>query len=106
MLILTATNITPGGLAHKDGTADYDVWVGINHHCIYKGKVTGHVRDAGAGALLRIIAGQMETAKDMGDRMPVLTRFLLDGNEGIPEKATKALKRAGGKRGIQNHKQR
>ena len=73
MLIITATNVThsrakngnPGQpiLARKDGTADYDVWVGINQHCLWKGSVNGHVRDAGAEVLLRLIADHMEEGK-------------------------------------------
>jgi hypothetical protein len=70
MLIVTATNVTherckPGKtgkpvLARKDGTADYDVWVGINHHCIWHGSLKGHRRDAGAAKLLRLIADKMD----------------------------------------------
>jgi hypothetical protein len=61
MLIVTAENVSPGDrLTHPDGTADYKVWVGINRHCIWRGLVNGHVRKAGAGALLRLIADRME----------------------------------------------
>ncbi len=70
MFIVTATNVThkrcaPGKrgeplLARKDGTADYDVWVGINQHMIWRGSVNGHKRDAGAAALLRLIADKVE----------------------------------------------
>jgi len=60
MLIVTAQNVTDGGtLADKDGKAKYDVWVGINHHCIWHGPITGHVRAQGAQALLRRIADAM-----------------------------------------------
>jgi hypothetical protein len=61
MLIVTAHNVTGDGkLTRADGTADYDVWVGINQRCIWRGSVNGHVRKAGAGALLRLIAARME----------------------------------------------
>lgn len=61
MLILTASNITPtDGMARPDGTADYDCWLGINQHCIWRGQIRGHKRDAGAAALLRLIADEAE----------------------------------------------
>ena len=70
MFIVTATNVThercaPGRcgeplLAREDGTADYDVWVGINQHMIWRGSVNGHKRAAGAAALLRLIADKVE----------------------------------------------
>lgn len=64
MLIVTALNVTGKDgkpkLARKDGTADYDVWIGVNHHQIWSGNVTGHVRDEGAAKLLRLIADKME----------------------------------------------
>lgn len=73
MLILTATNITaerarPGKcgksvLARKNGTSDYDVWVGINSHCLYHGRIVNHVRAAGAAKLLRLIADEMEVSE-------------------------------------------
>ena len=42
------------------GTADYDAWVGINHHMIWKGSVNGHVRSDGGAKLLRLIADRMD----------------------------------------------
>lgn len=59
MLIATAHNITPDG-AREDGTADYDVWIGINRHCIWRGSVNGHIRATGAAVLLRLIADRMD----------------------------------------------
>lgn len=97
MLIVTATNVTRTRankgkcgqpiLAREDGTADYDVWVGINHHCLWRGEVNGHVRDVGAEVLLRLIADKMQTAREMEDAMPVLTRFLRDAAMGEPSEA-------------------
>lgn len=70
MLIITAQNVTVQNTPHdtrlgpklsrEDGTADYVVWVGINHHCIWQGDVRGHVRKQGASELLRLIASRME----------------------------------------------
>jgi hypothetical protein len=70
MLILTATNVTherarsgKSGkqvLARKDGTADYEVWLGINQQCIWQGSVNRHVRANGAAELLRKIADRMD----------------------------------------------
>lgn len=60
MLILTAHNVTPNG-NREDGTADYDVWIGINRTCIWRGSVNGHMRHTGAVALLRKIADEMES---------------------------------------------
>lgn len=64
MLILTATNVTKvkgkSTLVRKNGTADYEVWVGINQHCIWKGEVNGHDRGNGASVLLRLIANKLE----------------------------------------------
>ena len=63
MLILTATNVTDPAtrtLARADGTADYDVWAGINQHMIWRGTITGHVRSDGGAKLLRLIADAME----------------------------------------------
>lgn len=62
MLIATAINLTPN-LQRLNGTADYDVWVGINQHCIWRGNVNNHQRDSGAAALLRRIAERMEEKK-------------------------------------------
>lgn len=72
MFIVTAENVTsarckPGKLgkailARADGTADYDVWVGINHHLIWRGSVNGHQRAKGAATLLRLIADKVEVA--------------------------------------------
>lgn len=65
MLIVTAVNVTGDGkFTHADGTADYDVWVGINQRCIWRGSITGHKRDAGAQALLRLIADRMEEERE------------------------------------------
>lgn len=60
MMIATATNVTTEGLTNSEGLSDYDVWVGINHHKIWAGKVEGHVRKNGAATLLRLIADRME----------------------------------------------
>ena len=63
MFILTATNVTDLAnrtLARSDGTADYDVWVGINQHMIWRGSINGHVRSDGGAKLLRLIADAME----------------------------------------------
>jgi hypothetical protein len=60
MFIVTAHNTTDGNGTRPDGTADYNVWVGINQDCIWKGAVTGHLRARGAAALLRKIAAQMK----------------------------------------------
>jgi hypothetical protein len=70
MLILTAQNVTPGDdrpLARPDGTSDYEVWVGVNHHMIWRGSVNGHSRDAGAAALLRLIAAKMDAMHALGN---------------------------------------
>lgn len=71
MLIATAQNITPN-LAREDGTAKYDVWVGVNQMCIWRGTVDGHVRMDGAPALLRLIAETMERRMGIGrnDSLP------------------------------------
>jgi hypothetical protein len=61
MLILTAGNVTGPGQLEKDGLANYTVWIGINHHQIWAGPVGGHVRAAGASALLRRIADAMDS---------------------------------------------
>ncbi len=97
MLILTATNVTHTRaakgkcgqpvLAREDGTADYDVWVGINHHCLFSGQLKGHARNAGAETLLRLIADKMESTRQMEEAMPVLTRFLRDAAMGEPSEA-------------------
>lgn len=68
MLIVTATNVTKltakktskPVLSRKDGTADYDVWLGINTHCLWRGVVTGHIRAQGASVLLRHIADAID----------------------------------------------
>lgn len=50
MFILTAHNVTGDGkFSRPDGTADYDAWVGINHH-----------RSDGGAKLLRLIADRMD----------------------------------------------
>jgi hypothetical protein len=96
MLILTATNVTDPNTKRgqrKDGTADYDVWVGINQVCIWRGSINGHVRDAGAEALLRLIADKMEARETMKQAMPVMTRFLRDSSlaDDITELDVKAV---------------
>jgi hypothetical protein len=60
MLILTAQNVTGDGKLEKDGLADYDVWIGVNHHQIWSGRVEGHVRSERAESLLRKIADALE----------------------------------------------
>ena len=50
-------------LERADGTADYDVLVGVNRRVIWKGSIKNHVRDAGAEVLLRSIADKMARAK-------------------------------------------
>jgi len=72
MLILTAENITDKKkrlAVRGDGTADYDVWVGINQVCIWHGKIKRHTRQAGAAPLLRMIADEIDkhTIGDDGD---------------------------------------
>lgn len=63
MLIITATNVTPlDVLARSDGTADYDVSVGLNRRTIWRGSVNGHKRADGAATLLRLIADRMDKA--------------------------------------------
>lgn len=62
MLIVTAVNVTPEGLQDQNGKAQYDVWMGINHRCIWRGSVQDHVRDAGAAELLRRIANTMDSS--------------------------------------------
>lgn len=82
MLILTAENVTGPKkkkvLARPDGTADYEVWVGINQHCIHRGKIAGHVRASGAAQLLRLIADDMEAAQKIADSMPFMAKFVKD----------------------------
>jgi hypothetical protein len=71
MLTVMACNVThehcngskPTGkpmLAREDGTADYEIEVCLNARVIWRGSVNGHVRDAGAGALLRLIADKID----------------------------------------------
>lgn len=62
MLIITAVNITGHGvLQDKKGKAVYSVEVAINSNPpIFKGVVKGHTRAAGASALLRLIADNMD----------------------------------------------
>ncbi len=59
MLIITAQNVTNASGQREDGAADYAVWIGVNHRQIWAGRVDGHVRAEGAGALLRRIADGM-----------------------------------------------
>jgi hypothetical protein len=59
MLILNAHNVTENG-EHSDGTAEYEVWVGVNGRAIWQGSIRGHVRRGGAAALLYLIAKEME----------------------------------------------
>lgn len=99
MLILTATNVTEQDgkkvLARADGTADYDVWLGINQHLIWRGSINGHKRDAGAATLLRLIADRVDTTNEMAKTMPVLTRIVHDANAADykPGEALRKLKR-------------
>ena len=61
MLIVTAVNVTPVGMTYADGTSDYEVEVAINSQPpIWRGRIEGHMRDKGAGALLRLIANEVE----------------------------------------------
>jgi hypothetical protein len=60
MFIVEAQNVTHGGLTRQDGTADYQVWVGINDRCIWQGIIANHVRKAGGAQLLRAIADKMD----------------------------------------------
>lgn len=82
MLILTATNVTQArgkqALVKEDGTADYEVWLGINHHCIYKGPVNCVRTHDSAPQLLRAIANKVEVARVLENSMPIMTRFLKD----------------------------
>lgn len=60
-LIVQAVNVTGDGkLAREDGTADYEVWVGINRNCIWRGEVKNFKRRRMAAELLREIADAME----------------------------------------------
>jgi len=59
MLILEATNVTPGGEDEK-GYSDYHVALWINSRPIWSGMVEGHKRDNGAAELLRQIAFFMD----------------------------------------------
>ena len=60
-LALVCFDLAPSSIfSRPDGTADYDVWVGINHHMIRKGSVNGHVRSDGGAKLLRLIADRMD----------------------------------------------
>jgi len=60
MLIFTAHNVTPSGLAREDGTADYECTLWINQTRIWSGSVNGHIRNQGAAALLRLAAERMD----------------------------------------------
>ena len=57
MFIVTAVN--KSDLAP---ISDYEVWIGINQHCIWRGMVKGHTRNEGCEALLRRIADAMENS--------------------------------------------
>lgn len=96
-LILTATNVTfqarTGKLARKNGTADYDVWLGINSHRIWSGKVYGHKRAAGATALLRLIADKIEAAETLAKVMPFITSAMQNGNCFMHTAMSRAAKR-------------
>lgn len=69
MLIVTAQNVTAKrtgvdrSLVDAQGFSDYDVWVGINQHMIFKGSIAKHRRDDGAQQLLRRIADAMDADK-------------------------------------------
>jgi hypothetical protein len=57
MFILLAHNTTG---TKADGTSDYDVEIRINERVIARLEIAGHIRDAGAAALLRMIADAWE----------------------------------------------
>lgn len=100
MLICTATNVTPGGLARCDGTADYEVWVGINHHRIWAGEIKRHVRDKGAAELLRIIATRMDEGAPLRLKFSK-TMEVLFGNVENESKTVGKAKRKGTQKGAQ-----
>ncbi len=54
MLIVTAHNVTEGGLPTTKSK-----WR-VNYRPIWHGSVNGHKRDEGASALLRLIADRMD----------------------------------------------
>lgn len=99
MLILTAINVTTGGTTRDGGLSDYEVYLGVGPHCIWKGALAGHIRDAGAPALLRLIADKVEIAKEMELTMPVLHRLVkefgpVDPSEELLDKCRIDLLRA------------
>ena len=57
MFILLAHNTTG---TKADGTSDYDVEIRINERVIARLEIAGHIRDAGAVPLLRMIADAWE----------------------------------------------
>ena len=57
MFILLAHNTTG---TKADGTSDYDVEIRINERVIARLEIAWHIRDAGAAALLRMIADAWE----------------------------------------------
>jgi len=52
MLIITAHNDSTG----KEGLANYDCEVRVNHRVIWRGRVENHVRDEGFEKLLELMA--------------------------------------------------
>ena len=75
MLIVTAHNITG---TKPDGTSDYDIEARVNERVIAKFQVKGHVREAGAAPLLRLMADQLERQDRTTDRVKgkdLLTRY-------------------------------
>jgi hypothetical protein len=65
MLIILAHNTTG---TKEDGTSDYNVEARVNERVIAKMTITGHVRDAGAAALLRKIADVWENGAGYRDK--------------------------------------
>jgi hypothetical protein len=74
VFILTATNVTGDGqLTRPDGTADYAIWIGINHYCIFQGHLPGHIRKAGGAELLRKIADLWDATEAHAGEKPQAT---------------------------------
>lgn len=79
MLYVFAHNTTPE--SKLDGRLhDYDVQVNLNEKCLWRGSVKEHVRAAGAGTLLHMIADKLQAAEQIEGAMPILTRILMDAN--------------------------
>lgn len=73
MLIVTAVD-----KSNLSDISDYDVWIGINQHCIWRGMVTGHVRANGAQALLRKIADAMDNRPQEEQHESPAIKFFTD----------------------------